>query len=150
MGLRYLPWLCDDSDAILGGRGYRAPFSGLSEARGYATGEEYPYIEGWGDVAREDGSPSELGCIPDVEAGEGARSEPSNRSLSTDDLCLGKTPNSRSPDDELLSLDRPVSSGARTGLMAGVLAPELRGGDSLFVDAGMGGESGRVEGVATG
>lgn len=67
-----------------------------------------------------------------------------------EDLCLGKTPNSRSPDEELLSRDNPVSRGARTGFIAGVLIPELRGGESPFVDAGIGGESGRVEGVAIG
>ena len=86
-----------------------------------------------------------------------------------DDLCLGgNTPNSLlpppapaptlaagpSPEDELLSLrSNAVSIGARTGFIAGVFRPEdvSSGGDSPPVsDAGMGGESGSVDGVATG
>ena len=46
-------------------------------------------MDGWGDVARDDISP-----FIDMDAGDGARSDPSYRSLSTDDLCLGNTPNS--------------------------------------------------------
>jgi hypothetical protein len=79
--------------------------------------------------------------------------DPSYRSRSTDDLCLGNTPNSWSPEESLLSRWRPVKMGARAGL-TGAPCPSPDDpdavGDSPLSEAGMGGESGRVEGVAIG
>jgi len=78
--------------------------------------------------------------------------DPSDRRRSTEDLCLGSTPNSRSLYDEsLLSRWRPVMMGAKAGLTgAPCPSPELLEGDSPLSEAGIGGESGSVEGVATG
>lgn len=170
-GRRYRPvWLCVDREAILGGRGYRAP-SGLSELWRPAAPAPLkalgPYMDGWGDVVRDDMSRSPE---DELDAREGARCS-SERNLSMDDLCLGgnipnsprpappaapETPAGPSPEDELLSLCSAVSIGASTGFIAGVFRPECEpdegaGGDSPPVsEAGMGGESGIVEGVATG
>lgn len=78
-------------------------------------GEGTPYMDGWGDVARDDISP-----FIDMDAGDGALSDPSYRSLSIEDLCLGNTPNSWSLEESLPSRRKPVLSGARTGFITGV------------------------------
>ena len=74
-----------------------------------------PYMDGWGEVARDDISP-----FIDMDAGDGALSDPSYRSLSIEDLCLGNTPNSWSFEESLPSRRKPVLSGARTGFITGV------------------------------